>query len=235
MAVETAHLPMDRSRPLTTLLSELKNRAQEGTIRVRFCDAYTAMDSYMKESKITDVIHEYDTFSERPASTPTLSLLCVLHTLSKNLPDQTDFILHLWANTMESVVRMHVYDDRSYQSMIDTFLRMFSSRPTKETFRESLPYTVGSIIPSLLENQTSYYEVQRILSEYFFTLGFGFHEGYINVLTLGLFCFLRITYGHIKQRQLIIDYLAFQTYLDLENVPYYDEPERIRQEFIFPL
>lgn len=226
---------MDRSGPLTTLLSELKDRAKEGIIRLRFCDAYDAVKRYMKVSKMTDLIQEYDTFSECPASTPTLSLLCVLHTLSKNLPEQCEYMLRLWANTMESVVCSHAYEERSYQSVLDTVLRMFSSRPTKETFEESLPYTIGSVISSIIENQGSYYEVQRILSEYFFGLGFGFHDGYINVLTLGLFSFLRMTYGHTKQYELVIDYLEFQTHLELGNDAYYDEPERIRQEFLFPL
>lgn len=234
MTDESTQLRMDRSHSLTTFLSEWKARGQDGVFSIRFCDAYAAMCAYMEDTKMTQSIHEYDTFTEHPASTPTLSFLCVLYSLSKNALEERDFMVRLWANTLESVLRTHTYEERSHQTLLSTFLRMFTSRPTIHTYEGSLPYRVGSVIQPILEHQESYYEVQRILSEYCFELGFGFHDGYINILTLGLFSFLRITHGHARQRSLVVDYLLYQTQMDLTNVPYYDEPERIRQEFTFP-
>ena len=234
MAAEstTVQLPMDRTEPLTALLSELKDRSRDGMVRLRFCDAYFAILMYMDKYHMTDAIQQYDTGSDHPASTSTISLLCMLHAVTKNASDQADYLIRLWLNTLESIVQTEVYEERSYHSLLDKFWRVFVPLPTQEVIKNVIPYYTSSSLSQILENQTSYYEIQRMVSVHYFELEFGFHTGYINALTLGLFCFLRITNGHPKQRQMVLDYLLQETEINVMGLPYYDEPETVRKEFV---
>lgn len=232
----TYSLPMDRSRPLLTLLTDLKKRFSDGVIRLRFCDAYEATKSYVRDARMQDGLSSVDPYADDGSlSTVTLSLICTLHSLSTHLPKQTEFLTRLWANTMEAVVRTEPCEVRSHHSFLDTFLRMFSSWPTKEMLEEKTPYHIHSMMDELIQMRSSYYVVQRLLDQFYFDLGFNFHDGYINALTLGLSCFLRITHGQPHQRQMVFDYLMKQTMMNASPRRYYDYPEDIQEEYTFSL
>lgn len=231
----TFFYPMDQYDPLTKLMTDLKNRMTNGVIRLRFCDAYDALRKFVHARDLKNSLEVYDTFADDPESTPTLSLVCALHSFSIHQPQQAEYMTRLWVATMEHVIRTEEHDEKSYQSFLDTFLRMFSSSPDEDMLDGKVQYSIDSTIQSMIQHQQSYEDIQRIMSTYCFDLGFGFHDGYMNATTLGLYCFLQITNGHPKQHHLVRDYLLQFIRMNLSPNRYYDEPQMIHEEYEFTI
>lgn len=217
-------------------MADLKDRMTNGVIRLRFCDAYDALCNFVHaKGDMINHLRKYDTFSFNPVANPTMSMICILYSLSIYDPQQAEYMTRLWVTTLEHVVRTEEHEEKSYRSFLDTFLRMFSSNPEKDTLDRKVQYSIDSIIHSIIQRQQSYEDIQRIICTYYFDLGFGYHDAYINAITLELYCFLRITNAHPKQHHLVRDYLIRRIQMELSDHCYYDEAESIREEYTFTI
>ncbi len=228
-------IPVVRSKPMETLLQTLTRRRTDQGIRLRFCDAYEALSAYFTEEGIEEEVYDYDAFMGGSVSTATLPAICAMTAFSKCDPQQCEEYITLWLNTFSATVRETCYEGRSHLSYLDSFLRMFSTAPTKEQIVEKCPYRVPPLIQQLIEHTSSYYVLQDQLSRFYDDLGFQFHEDYVNCLTLGISCFLRTTYGHPQQKEMLSEYIIQQIKMNLSDRTYYDTPEAIQEEYLFTI
>jgi hypothetical protein len=223
----------DRSKPLRELMANLKEyfSADETKIYTGFRDAYSAMIFFVSDTGNYRHFMEYDS-EAIPAMT--ISLISAMTAFSEHEPAELETMTQLWVSTLEAVIRIQPpYEARSHQSWMDAFLRMFIGPPEWEDAKEEVATQMTTLVPALIETSSTYYVLQRLVSEYYFEIGCGFHTEYINCMTLGLSCFLRITHRHPKQQELVTSFMTQQTKMNLSTYAYYDDPNSVLERYVF--
>lgn len=224
---------MDRSKPLDDLIAELKEclAADETQISTTFRDAYRSMIFFVSNTGTYDRFLEYDSAAIQHL---TISLISVMTACSEHAPEQLEEMTRLWANTLDAVVRFQPsYESRSYQSWWDRTVRLFIAPPEWEDVEEEVRTQMITLVPALIETSSAYYVLQRLISEYYFDIGCDFNDTYVNCLTLGLSCFLRITHQHPKQTEWVTAFMIQQTKMNLSEHDYYEDPTGVRERYVF--